>query len=418
LLAYVRHCGKLLGEVLTGKESPLETLFPGGSFELAEGLYQRSATMRYINALASSAFAALAETSAPGRRLRVMEVGAGTGGTTAALLPVLPPERTRYCYTDMSVTFFEQARKRFGCYAYIEYGLFDMEQDPVAQGYAPQSFDVIISANAVHASTDLRAALRRLHYLLAPGGVLILVESTTHLDWFDMTTGLIEGWQHFADDLRTDNPLLSPKTWIGALEEAGFQAAGAWPPDGSPAEILGQHVIVARVPGEAAAATAAADRTAAFAATQIEVAPGTEAQQQGWRELLDQALPGERLSVLQELVCARVMSVLRLDPASRPARHDRLMELGMDSLMAVQLRNALGTALALERPLPATLMFDYPTIDAIAAFMLARLAPQSTPVGTTGESAPVAAAAISARSVAAMSDDDIAKLLLEQMGTS
>ena len=51
LLAYVRHCGELLSQVLRGNESPLETLFPGGSFELAQDLYERSATMRYVNAL-------------------------------------------------------------------------------------------------------------------------------------------------------------------------------------------------------------------------------------------------------------------------------------------------------------------------------------------------------------------------------
>ncbi len=43
-----------------------------------------------------------------------------------------------------------------------------------------------------------------------------------HLDWFDMTTGLIEGWQHLQDDLRADNPLLPPATWLRALNDAGF----------------------------------------------------------------------------------------------------------------------------------------------------------------------------------------------------
>ena len=52
----MRHCGTLVGRVLRGRESPLETLFPGGSFELAQALYERSATMRYINALAAAAF--------------------------------------------------------------------------------------------------------------------------------------------------------------------------------------------------------------------------------------------------------------------------------------------------------------------------------------------------------------------------
>ena len=94
---------------------------------------------------------------------------------------------------------------------------------------SPGSFDIIVSANVVHASKNLRLALRRLHDLLAPAGLLILIESTTHFTWFDMTTGLIEGWQHFADDLRSDNPLLAADKWVEALLDAGFEEADSWP---------------------------------------------------------------------------------------------------------------------------------------------------------------------------------------------
>jgi malonyl CoA-acyl carrier protein transacylase/SAM-dependent methyltransferase/acyl carrier protein len=406
LLAYVRQCGRLLGAVLTGKESPLETLFPGGSFDLADGLYQRSATMRYINSLASTAIEAIAEGTAPGSSLRIMEVGAGTGGTTSSLLPVLPPDRTRYRFTDMSNTFFEQARKRFAEFRFVEYGLFDVDEAPTTQGYAPQSFDLIVSANAVHACTDLRVALRHLHSLLAPGGLLVLVESTTNHEWFDMTTGLIEGWKHFADDLRTDNPLLPAEAWMSALREEGFVDTAAWPPTGSPAEALGQHVIVARVAGAFAASAAMPVGTddSRSAADSASDAPA-------WRELLEQSLPGERLSVLQEMVCEQVMRVLGAGAASRPARHDRLMDLGMDSLMAVQLRNALSTALVLESPLPSTLMFDYPTINAIANYLLELLTPNEQREQSS-QSAPVQGPAIrSAATIAAMSDEEIAKLL-------
>jgi SAM-dependent methyltransferase/acyl carrier protein len=410
LLAYVRHCGNLLREVLIGKESPLETLFPGGSFELAEGLYTRSATMRYINSLACAAIEAFAEGATPGSSLRVMEVGAGTGGTTSSLLPVLPPERTRYRFTDVSNTFFEHARKRFAAFRFVEYSVFDVEKPATEQGYAAHSFDLIVSANAVHASTDLRAAMRHLHALLAPGGLLVLVESTINHEWFDMTTGLIEGWKHFADDLRTDNPLLPAATWMKALRQEGFVEAAAWPPIGSPAEAMGQHVIVARAAGAFQAATAmpagARDAQAAIAPTAA----------QPWRELLERSLPGERLSVVQEMVCDQVMRVLGADAASRPARHDRLMELGMDSLMAVQLRNALSTSLGLDAPLPSTLMFDYPTINAIADFLLERLTPTEQR-GKPGESTPVQAPAIrGAAAIAVMSDEEIAKLLMERVG--
>lgn len=415
LLAYVRHCGDLLGAVLTGAESPLETLFPGGSFELAEDLYQRSTTMRYVNDLAAAAMQALSESMPAGRVLRVLEVGAGTGGTSAALLPVLEPERTRYRFTDVSEFFLERAQRQFANHPFIDYGLFDMERDPAAQGYAAHSFDVIVSANAVHASTDLRLALRRLHELLAPGGVLLLVESTTHLAWFDMTTGLIEGWQHFADDLRTDNPLLSSAVWTQALSDAGFEMAAAWPAEGSAAESLGQHVLVARVAGEADAVVEAADVPSGSVIRQSAATVALE-QAAVFKQLLRDALPADRLELVRGFVRERVMRVLRLSAADEPGRNERLMDLGFDSLMAVQLRNLLSGGLGLDKPLPATVMFDYPTIDALAAHLLERMAPPVDAEASVTAAPGLAHPVLGAAAVAAMSDEQIEALLMERLG--
>ena len=64
--------------------------------------------------------------------------------------------------------------------------------------------------------------------------------------------------------------------------------------------------------------------------------------------------------------------MLRLDSADALGRYDRLMDVGFDSLMAVQLRNQLTEALGLDRPLPASLMFDHPTIEALAEHLLSR----------------------------------------------
>src|SRR3546814_8740196 len=45
--------------------------------------------------------------------LNVVEVGGGTGGATAHLLPLMPPAG-RYLFTDVSPAFLERARRRFG----------------------------------------------------------------------------------------------------------------------------------------------------------------------------------------------------------------------------------------------------------------------------------------------------------------
>jgi acyl transferase domain-containing protein/SAM-dependent methyltransferase len=416
LLAYVRHCSALVGAVLTGRESPLETLFPGGQFELAENLYERSTTMRYVNALAGSALEALARALPAGRSLRILEVGAGTGGTSAALLPLLPAERSKYLFTDVSDPFLDRARTRFAAYSFVDFARLDIDRDPAEQGVAAAGFDVIVSANAIHASTDLRAALGRLHDLLAPGGTLILIESTTHLAWFDMTTGLIEGWQHFADDLRHEHPLLPPAGWVAALGDAGFAEAGAWPRPGTSADHLGQHVLVARRPGSAAiGAVAEAPAVAAeVSGAPIEI---PLAAADSLRLRLAEAMPADRIEVMRDFVRARVMAVLRLDPADPPGRNARLMDLGFDSLMAVQLRNQLGTGLALEKPLPATLMFDHPTINALAAHLTERLFP-ADPGDLAVPAPPSEPLALGAAVVAAMSDAEVEALLLERLTQS
>jgi len=399
--------------VLRGEESPLETLFPGGSPDLARGLYERSATMRYFNGVAAAVFATLGDLVPAGRLLRVMEVGAGTGGTTSSLLPALDGMRTRYLFTDVSELFLDRARERFAEYGFVDYGLYDLEKSPQEQGYAQSSFDVIVSANCVHASTDLRRALKDLRGMLAPGGLLVLVESTVHMFWFDMTTGLIEGWQHFADDLRDDNPLLPPEIWTDALRDAGFADAVYAPGNDSLARHLGQHVIVARVPGEAAAELAAA----ASAPGRATGVPGVVAETDAANPLRDQlqsALPGERMELLRDFVRAQVVRILRLGSEQLPDRHARLMDLGFDSLMAVQLRNQLAKGVGMARALPATLMFDQPTIEAIATYLLDQIGKTAATVEPDVRKTVEHVSAMDEQVVAQMSDADIEKMLMER----
>lgn len=353
--------------------------------------------------------------------MRVLEVGAGTGSTTSSLLPRLSPERTRYRFSDVTDMLLTRARERFAAYPFLDYARFDLDADPAAQGYAPGTFDLIVSANAVHASRNLPVALARLRRLLASGGVLLLIESTTHLEWFDMTTGLIEGWQHFDDDLRGDHPLLSADAWIAALRNAGFVAAEAWPGHGTLAERLGQHVLVARAGGEVGRVEPGTSAMSPAAATANVLIHEPSAE---LRQRIADALPADRLELLRDFVRATVVRVLHLDPANPPGRGVHLTDLGFDSLMAVQLRGQLTAGLGLERRLPATVMFDYPTIDALAARLLDLVAPsdasqrssESSAQQSDGDAASAAAAPrLGEAAVAAMTDEEVEALLLARL---
>jgi acyl transferase domain-containing protein len=398
LFNYIRHCGRIMGDVVTGRESPLETLFPGGDFDLAHDLYERSQTMCYINAVAAAAVSAFG--AAASRPLRVLEIGAGTGATTQAVVAALPASAA-YHFTDVSDLFLDRARARFATYPKVRFGRFDLDLPLAEQGYEEGQYDLIVSANAVHACTDLAATLREIRSLLAPGGMLALVESTTPFAWFDFTTCLIEGWRKHADGLRTDGPLLRPEVWRRALTEAGFAEVGAWPGPGSPGDTLGQHLILAQVEGELGESATATDVPAATVPAVERVAEVSRL------DIL--AMPAaERTHAMRDFVRGEVMGVLRSDPNDPPMRHVRFADLGMDSLMALQLRNRLSRGLAMPKPLAASVMFDHPTIDAISAYLLKAAAP----VLAEAALQPIPPKpSIRAEEVAAMGDADIEALL-------
>ena len=88
---------------------------------------------------------------------------------------------------------------------------------------------------------------------------------------------------------------------------------------------------------------------------------------------LSEAAPAERQSILLDYVRLQALRVLTLEPAYPLDRRQKAQEVGLDSLMAVELRNRVGSGLTLKRKLPATLLFDYPTVEALTGYLLQEL---------------------------------------------
>jgi SAM-dependent methyltransferase len=245
-LTFLGRCGPQLAQVMTGVADPLQLLFPGGDLTTAEKLYQESPFAKAYNALVQQAVAVALAALPEGQRLRVLEIGAGTGGTTAFVLSELPADRTDYMFSDMSPLFTSRAAQKFGGYPFVRYQLLDIEQEPLAQGFEAHQFDLILAANVIHATADVRQTLRHVQQLLAPQGLLLLLEMTKPERWVDLTFGLTEGWWKFVDaDIRLASPLLPQSGWLRALEAAGFATAAAIPETLS-SDLPEQAIVLAR----------------------------------------------------------------------------------------------------------------------------------------------------------------------------
>lgn len=168
--------------------------------------------------------------------LRILEVGAGTGGMTVHILNALKQREERngamafseYMYTDISPVFFESAKARWEAEGFggrVAFKTLDMEHSVLEQGFAENSYDLLVAGSCVHATGLLSKTLQNLRRALRPGGRLVLLEVT---DPTDIATcffaTLASGWWLSQEEWRLKNksPLASEDTWDQVLRDNGF----------------------------------------------------------------------------------------------------------------------------------------------------------------------------------------------------
>ncbi len=110
----------------------------------------------------------------PGRPLRVLDLGAGTGLLGAELRRVLPDVQLELL--DGSAAMLDQARARFGDTLRAVHHA-DLVADPLPAG----PYDAVVSALAIHhlSDPDKRALFARVHAVLRPGGVFVNAEQVS-----------------------------------------------------------------------------------------------------------------------------------------------------------------------------------------------------------------------------------------------
>jgi acyl transferase domain-containing protein/acyl carrier protein/short-subunit dehydrogenase len=242
------QCLKSLDKVWQGLIDPLTILFPKDKGKGAHNLYRESIGSKQINRLLAETMQHLTSEVSRVKKIRIIEIGAGTGGTTIQVLPLLDKHQCSYLFTDISAHFTQQAAQKWGQeYEFVEFNTLDIEQ-PIPKDLLGQ-FDIVIAANVLHATQDLNRTLSNCNDLLADGGALLLLEATAKQRWLDLTFGMTDGWWRFMgnDNYRNQYPLLNINEWENAFDRAGFESTLVLGEEQhSIKEGLKQHVYLAR----------------------------------------------------------------------------------------------------------------------------------------------------------------------------
>ncbi|WP_206409304.1 SDR family NAD(P)-dependent oxidoreductase, partial [Lysobacter enzymogenes] len=362
-----------LRPVLSGQRAATDVLFPKSSPHLVEGIYRDSPVPDYFNKVLCSTLVRYIERRRridPDARLRILEIGAGTGGTTTPLVRALQPYAAsiaEYRFTDISRSFAVAAQDEYAQRApYMTYGSFDVERAAAAQGIEIGGYDVVVAANVLHATGDIARTLRNAKAALKRNGVLLLNEVCATSLFAHVTFGLLKGWWLYQDaHLRIPgSPALSPESWRAVLAEQGFEAIGL-PAQG--ARELGQQIVVAMSDGWVRQPAASAAATAIAPAPQPEPAPQPVPPPVAQPTPQPATAQADGDAAIRRIVRDTLVRVLEIDAQ---ALYDDapLTDFGLDSMLAVQAVELLNVNAGAE--LTTTSLFDHPSVDAVVAHLL------------------------------------------------
>jgi acyl transferase domain-containing protein/enoyl-CoA hydratase/carnithine racemase/SAM-dependent methyltransferase len=334
-----------LPDILSGARGAPSVMFPAGRLDLAEAVYKENPiAVRFSAALARSAadWVRARLSAAPDVPLRVLEIGAGTGGTSEHLFEAFSPfgeAIAEYRYTDVSRAFLIKAEQRFSARVpYLATAIFDVEKPPAAQGIAAGRYDLVVAANVLHATADIRHTLRHVRETLAPGGVLLLNETSRATLFTHVTFGLLDGWWRFADgDLRIPGtPALSAASWRSVLESEGFIWRSV---SGETERRLGQQIIVSE-------------------ASERKVTAGRRAPTAGTRRETLRRLVAETLNM----------------PVASVAPDKPFADYGLDSILGAELVERIRAQLGVR--IEQTRLYDFGSVSRLDGY-IAQVAPEA-----------------------------------------
>ncbi|HEX2924645.1 MAG TPA: SDR family NAD(P)-dependent oxidoreductase, partial [Ruminiclostridium sp.] len=383
---------KALPDILKGKLLATQVMFPNSSLKLVEEVYKNNPISIYFNEIIAEATVAYIQEQIkedPLAQIRVIEVGAGTGGTSCTVFEKLKPyvkNIKEYCYTDISKAFLIHAQTNYEqLYPYLTYKLFNVEVPISKQGIDSNCYDIAIATNVLHATKNIRQTLRNIKATLKTNGLILLNELSNNNLFNHLTFGLLEGWWLYEDQpLRIPgSPGLYPKTWKRVLEGEGFQSVFF------PAEDvhnLGQQIIIAESDGvvrqwgkqpaemnESKWKKIESDPSSVLNGNMpkppVEKSMRNASSEQYCKGSNYQITDSMLEDYIKEVIVEKLSESLKMDIHLIDV-DESYADYGLDSLTGVQLVQVINKALNTE--LRTTQLFDYSSVNQLTAYILSQ----------------------------------------------
>jgi acyl transferase domain-containing protein/NADPH:quinone reductase-like Zn-dependent oxidoreductase len=309
------HTGKNLLSLLRGEQDPLQFLFKDGYIDA----YYRETNNRpcfdqwdrYLQVYA-----------AKHPKMRILEIGAGTGATTTQALHTLShgcgrseanPVYLSYDFTDLSPVFLQHAQEKYKNYPRIKYQVLNIEKDPMQQGYEAESYDLIIAANVLHATPNMEHTMANVRKLLKPKGKLMMYEITRpDIVRSGFVGGLMAGWWAGMEDGRPWSPAMTTTRWADVLTNTGFSGIDLEIPEYNHSDCQETSILVSTAVSNLAPERSLMVRDEQFANITFVVDPQSVFQKglfEQTRESIASQYPGSAVEKVSWEECASLPSI-------------------------------------------------------------------------------------------------------------
>lgn len=387
ILEYIKDNADNFQQILCGNVDPVSLLYPNGSNKYTQALYVKNTIAEFINNCIFKIVNKLKEQIGE-RKIRILEIGGGTGATTDWVLKALEGCDFEYCFTDISKYFFPEAMKKYEGNKSVRIKQLNLDEDFLEQGFYPNTFDVVIGAYVLNNVKDIRGSIGRLQSLIKPAGYLIFSETSAADAWLLISQALM--MTKAEDQLRENHVFISPLIWKQILNDCdNTESSIVIPEISSISNILGANLFIKQFKSDRAIINekdlrkyAEIDMPSYMIPAEICVIDQIPLSVNGkvdrkvvkeWFELQSKAVDKtgvqeETKTDIEQSICDIWCEALDI---AEMGKQENFYDYGADSLIMAQVTTKIRNILKVAIPFDALLrqMLNTPTVEEIAKYI-------------------------------------------------